>query len=101
MSQIKKFFLKIISSIPSVSNSLAPDKPQHFVKHNLGPNCLQSYQQMTKVSTSSERVQEYDTLCKAKKKRVVWTGNTLKKIKVGIFFLNFFSWNIQSCLEMY
>ena len=43
------------------SNCSAPDKAQHFVKHYLGSNCLQSYQQMTKVSTSSERVQEYHT----------------------------------------
>ena len=39
-----------------VSNSLYPDQVQHFVVPDLGSNCLQSYQQTTKVSTSGERV---------------------------------------------
>ena len=30
-----------------MSNSLDPDHAQHFVGPDLGPNCLQSYQQMT------------------------------------------------------
>ena len=32
-----------------VSNSLDPDQAKHFVGPDLGPNCLQSYVQMTLV----------------------------------------------------
>ena len=35
------FLEKILSGIPSVSNSLDPDQPRHFVGPDLGPNCLQ------------------------------------------------------------
>ena len=35
------FSKKILSGIPSVSNSLDPDQAQHFVGPDLGPNCLQ------------------------------------------------------------
>ena len=34
-------FRKILSGIPSVSNSLDPDQARHFVGPDLGPNCLQ------------------------------------------------------------
>ena len=34
-------FGKILSGIPSVSNSLAPDQSWHFVEPGLGSNCLQ------------------------------------------------------------
>ena len=34
-------FQKMISAIPSVSNSLDPDQARHFVGPDLGPNCLQ------------------------------------------------------------
>ena len=46
-------FSKILSGIPSVSYSLDPDQARHFVGPDLDPNCLQ---QMTKVTTSSQRV---------------------------------------------
>ena len=39
-----------------MSNSLDPDQARHFVGPDLGSNCLQSYQQTTKVATSGERV---------------------------------------------
>ena len=39
----------------TVSNSLYPDQDLHFFSPDLGPNCLQSYQQTTKVSISRER----------------------------------------------
>ena len=32
-----------------MSNSLDPDQDQHFDDPDLGPNCLQIYQQTTKV----------------------------------------------------
>ena len=32
-----------------MSNSLDPDQARHFVWPDLGPNCLQKYQQMTMV----------------------------------------------------
>ena len=35
-----KTFCKILSGIPSVSNSLDPDQAQHLVGPDLGPNCL-------------------------------------------------------------
>ena len=37
-------------------NCLDPDQDRHFVSPDLGPNCLQGCQQMTKVSASRERV---------------------------------------------
>ena len=37
-----------------VSNGLDPDQDRHSVVPDLGPNCLQRYQQMTKVATSKE-----------------------------------------------
>ena len=36
-----QLFRKILSEIPSVSQSLDPDQAQHFVGPDLGPNCLQ------------------------------------------------------------
>ena len=58
-----KFFKKNLSGIPSdcrtVWIQIRPDKTdqaRHFVGPDLGPNCLQSYQQTTKVTTSGERV---------------------------------------------
>ena len=38
-----------------MSNSLDPDQAQL----HLGPNCLQGYQQMTKVANSGKRVNIY------------------------------------------
>ena len=35
------FLKKILSGLPSVSNSLDPDQARHFVGPDLGPNCLQ------------------------------------------------------------
>ena len=35
------FCKKILSGIPSESNSLDPDQAQHFVRPDLGPDCLQ------------------------------------------------------------
>ena len=35
-----------------MSNSLDPDQARHYVGPDLGQNCLQSYQQKTKVATS-------------------------------------------------
>ena len=37
----KSTFSKIISDIPSESNSLGPDQVRHCVGPDLGPNCLQ------------------------------------------------------------
>ena len=34
-------FEKILSGIPSVSNSLDPGQARHYVGPDLGPNCLQ------------------------------------------------------------
>ena len=45
-----------------MSNSLYPDQARHFVGPDLGPNCLQSYQQTTKVTASGQRVR-YRTTC--------------------------------------
>ena len=43
-------FRKILQGIPSECQAvLDPDKARHFVGPDLGPNCLQSYQQMTLV----------------------------------------------------
>ena len=39
-----------------VTNSWDQHKAQNFVGPDLGPNCFKGYQQMTKVSTSRERV---------------------------------------------
>ena len=36
-----KLFRKILSGIPSVSNSLDPDQARHFVGPDMDPNCLQ------------------------------------------------------------
>ena len=36
-----QLFRKILSGIPSVSNSLDPDQARQFVGPELGPNCLQ------------------------------------------------------------
>ena len=36
-----QLFRKIISGIPSMSNSLDSDQARHFVRPDLGPNCLQ------------------------------------------------------------
>ena len=33
-----------------VANGLGPDQDRHFVGPDLGPNCLQNCQQMTKVT---------------------------------------------------
>ena len=40
----------------SVSNCLVPDQDRHFVGPDLGAIFSKDYQQMTKVSTSKERV---------------------------------------------
>ena len=34
-------FLNSLTGIPSVSNSLDPYQARHFVRPNLGPNCLE------------------------------------------------------------
>ena len=39
-----------------VSNGLDPDQDRHCVGLDLGPNCLQGYQQTTKVAASKVRV---------------------------------------------
>ena len=39
-----------------VSNCLDPDQARHFVMPDLGPNCLQRFQQTTKVAASGQRV---------------------------------------------
>ena len=53
----KLVFLKnSIRNIIRVANSLDQNQAQHFVGPDLGPNCLQSYQQMTKVTSSMQRV---------------------------------------------
>ena len=44
-----------------MSNSLDPDQDRHFVGPDLGPNCLQSYQKMTKFAASRQRGE--DLLC--------------------------------------
>ena len=46
-------FFKILSGIPSVSNSFDPDQARHFVKSDLGPNCLQ---RLSADNTSWQRV---------------------------------------------
>ena len=35
-----QLFRKILSGVPSVSNSLDPDQVRHYVGPDLGPNCL-------------------------------------------------------------
>ena len=48
------FYKKKSSRITiKVSNNLDPDQDQHFVRLDLGPNCLQRYQQMILYSTAS------------------------------------------------
>ena len=42
-----QLFRKILSGIPRVSNRLDPDQTRRFVGPDLGPNCLQKYQQRT------------------------------------------------------
>ena len=39
-----------------VSNSLDPVQNWHSVGPDLGPNCLQKYQQTTKIAASKDRV---------------------------------------------
>ena len=66
------FFSKLFFSRNSfrntirVSNGLVPDQDRSFVGPDLGPNCLQSYQQTT-VSASKERAKQqlitYDHKC--------------------------------------
>ena len=67
------FFLEQnLLGIPSVPNSLDPGQARHVVRPDLDPNCLQSYQQRTKVAISKERVKGllYFTSCPVK----VWLG---------------------------
>ena len=52
-----QLFLKILSGIPSVSNSLDPDQARHFAGPDLGLNCLKGYQQMTLVAGLAYRSQ--------------------------------------------
>ena len=44
-----------------MSNSLDTDQAPHFVGPDLGPNCLQRFQQRTKIAASKERVKEPNT----------------------------------------
>ena len=48
-----QFFFKILSGIPSVSNSLDPDQARHFVVPDLGQNCLQ---RLSADNTRKQRV---------------------------------------------
>ena len=41
-----------------MSNGLDPNQAQHSVWPNLGPNCLQDYQQTTNFAAGRERVKE-------------------------------------------
>ena len=50
-------------NIIRVSNGLDPDQDRYYVSPDLDPNCLQSYQQMTKVAASKERVNIKENLC--------------------------------------
>ena len=45
------WMLEFLNTI-RVSNSLDPDQARHYVESDLGPNCLQSYQQTIKVNHS-------------------------------------------------
>ena len=47
----KLIFLKILSGISSVSNSLDLNQALHFPGHDLGPNYLQNYQHVTGKKT--------------------------------------------------
>ena len=44
-------------------NSLDPDQAWCFFWPDLGPNCLQGYQQTTRIASSRERVNDYISLC--------------------------------------
>ena len=49
MSSAVFFLKKNLSGIPSVSSRSHPDQAPHYVSPDLGPNCLQGYQQTTLV----------------------------------------------------
>ena len=49
-----QLFRKILSEIPSVSNSLDPDQARHFVGPDLGPNCFKGYQQQIVKNDNSD-----------------------------------------------
>ena len=45
-------------------NGMDPDQDRHSVSTDLGPNCLQSNRQTTKIATRKERVKyEYNDIC--------------------------------------
>ena len=50
-----KLFRKILSGIPSVSNSLDIDQTRHFLGPDLGPNCLQK---VSADNTSGQELKE-------------------------------------------
>ena len=46
-------------NVMKVSNSMDPDLARRFVGPDLGPNCLQSYQQTTAAADDASRLRIY------------------------------------------
>ena len=61
-----------------VSNNLDPGQARQNVGPDLGPNCLQGYQQMTKVATSAETV----TITS---KMTIWEGSKFFSFQINTF----------------
>ena len=64
------------SQIPSVSNSLDPDQARHFVRPDLGPNCLQT------LSADDQKMTLVGKELKVHDSSLILINN--------IYFLNFF-----------
>ena len=54
-----------------MSNSLDSDQDRQIVGPDLGPNCMQNYQQTTKLATSMERVNIYTHLLSGNRELVI------------------------------
>ena len=68
-----------------MSNSLDPDQARRFVGPDLGPNCLQKCQQMTKVATSWERVKSQYVLLWIDKKNVYFDSLLYQTMSPKVF----------------
>ena len=108
LSEDKCVLLKDHNAVKPVR--LKPVAPQSRVKHSI----TESLRSHNFTKNQHFRLIYYSTIfyimgniCKIRpnKKNMCGSGYTVKKVRVGkyetIFFFNFFSWNIQTCLEMY
>ena len=94
-------FRKIISGIPSVSNSLDPDQARHFFGPDLGPNCLQrlSADDKSRQSQASNGPAHEIVVCWLYQFVVVLTFQRKSRYDILIFELKYLEIHISTIFD--